>query len=580
MYLAHFGLREAPFSLTPDPRFLYLGERHREGLAHLRFGLEDGGGFVQLTGETGTGKTTLCRALLAELPGHLDVALLLNPRVSEVDLLASLCDELRIPYSESDARQKPLVDALYRHLLEAHAGGRTTVLLIDEVQNLSPPVLEQVRLLTNLETTKKKLLQIILIGQPELCEVLARSELRQLAQRITARYHLVPFSRRETFDYIAHRIEVAGGSPRVFSPKARAEVYRQSKGVPRLINVFCDRALLGAYVQEQTGVNIATARRAIGEVRGIPAPRIGRRVFAAAAGLCVTAVVSFWLYGNSPSTLGLFDAGGAPSDIAPLSYKDTDKDTGSYRNKGAEPAAAPPPLAPAVSAPAPPSSPAAAIPEVPKPLGFAEIVGRSAPDENRTQAFAALLSSFGLQAPQTASDPCEILARDGWRCQWESGDWERLQRLGRPVMVEVFSLSGEPRFGTVSGMNDSAATLSLGRERYPAARAALEPMWTGRYLVLWRPPKLTGHVLRLGAQGNDVLWLREQFRALDGTPVVSADPSVYDSALRVRVLAFQQSRALKPDGVVGRETLVHLDSALRRPVDPVSSDLGPHGPGA
>jgi AAA domain-containing protein len=218
-----------------------------------------------------------------------------------VDLLASLCDELRIPYSESDARQKPLVDALYRHLLEAHAGGRTTVLLIDEAQNLSPPVLEQVRLLTNLETTKKKLLQIILIGQPELCEVLARSELRQLAQRITARYHLVPFSRRETFDYIAHRIEVAGGSPRVFSPKARAEVYRQSKGVPRLINVFCDRALLGAYVQEQASVNIATARRAIGEVRGIPPPRIGRRVFAAAGGLCVTAAVSFWLYGNPPA---------------------------------------------------------------------------------------------------------------------------------------------------------------------------------------------------------------------------------------------------------------------------------------
>ncbi|MGH8586394.1 MAG: AAA family ATPase, partial [Gammaproteobacteria bacterium] len=558
MYLAHFGFREAPFSLTPDPRFLYLGERHREGLAHLRYGLEDGGGFVQLTGEIGTGKTTLCRALLAELPGHLDVALLLNPRVSEVDLLASLCDELRIPYSESDARQKPLVDALYRHLIEAHAGGRTTVLLIDEAQNLSPPVLEQVRLLTNLETTKKKLLQIIFVGQPELCEVLARSELRQLAQRITARYHLVPFSRRETFDYIAHRIEVAGGSPRVFSPKARAEVYRRSKGVPRLINVFCDRALLGACVQEQTNVNIATARRAIGEVRGIPAPRIGRRVFAVAAGLCVTAAVSFWLYGTPPGPLGLFDAGGAPSDITPLAD----------RNKAAEPAAAPLPLAPVVSAPAPPSSPAPATPEVPTPLGFAETAGRSAPDENRTQAFAALLSSFGLQAPQTAGDPCEILARDGWRCQWESGDWERLQRLGRPVMIEVRVPSGDSRFGTVSEMNDSATTLYLGRERYPVARAALEPMWTRRYLVLWRPPQLTGQVLRLGAQGTDVLWLREQFRALDGTPVLSADARVYDDALSTRVRAFQTSRSLKVDGRVGPETLVHLDSALRREADP------------
>ena len=567
MYLAHFSLREAPFSLTPDPRFLYLGERHREGLAHLRYGLEDGGGFVQLTGEIGTGKTTLCRALLAELPGHLDVAFLLNPRVSEVDLLASLCDELRIPYSESDARQKPLVDALYRHLLEAHAGGRTTVLLIDEAQNLSPPVLEQVRLLTNLETTKKKLLQIILIGQPELCEVLARSELRQLTQRITARYHLVPFSRRETFDYIAHRIEVAGGSPRIFSPKARAEVYRQSKGVPRLINVFCDRALLGAYVQEQAGVNVATARRAIAEVRGIPAPRIGRRIFAVAAGLCVTAAVSFWLYGNPPGALGFFDAGGAPSDITPVPAKPAAAPL-AYMNKGAEPAAAPPPLAPAAPVPAPPGSPAPATPEVPAPPGFAETVGRSAPDENRTQAFAALLSSFGLQAPETAGDPCEILARDGWRCQWESGDWERLQRLGRPVMIEVRSLSGEPRFGTVSGMNDSAATLYLGRERYPVARAALEPMWTRRYLVLWRPPQLTGHLLRPGAQGTDVLWLREQFRALDGTPVVSANARVYDDALSNRVRAFQTSRSLKVDGMVGSETLVHLDSALRREADP------------
>jgi len=204
-----------------------------------------------------------------------------------------------------------------------------------------------------------------------------------------------------------------------------------------------------------------------------------------------------------------------------------------------------------------------------------ETIGRSAPDENRTQAFAALLSSFDLQAPGTAGDPCEILARDGWRCQWESGDWERLQRLGRPVMIEVRSLSGESRFGTVSRMKDGAATLYLGRERYAVARAALEPMWTRRYLVLWQPPQLTGHLLRPGAQGNDVLWLREQFQALDGTPVVSADPTVYDSALRARVLAFQQSRALKPDGVVGPETLVHLDSALRRPMDPVA-----HGPGA
>ncbi|MCA1852213.1 MAG: peptidoglycan-binding protein, partial [Beggiatoa sp.] len=347
-------------------------------------------------------------------------------------------------------------------------------------------------------------------------------------------------------------------------PKARALVYRQSKGVPRLINVFCDRALLGAYVQEEVGVTIATARRAIREVRGLPAPRIGRRVFAGAAGLFVAAAVSFWLYGSPPGALGLFDAGGAPSDIAPLS----DRNKGADKNKGPEPAAAPLPLAPAVPPPAPPGGPDPATPEVTAPQEFAETVGRFAPDENRTKAFAALLSSFGLQAPETAGDPCEILARDGWRCQWESGDWERLRRLGRPVMIEVRSLSGEPRFGTVSGMNDSAATLYLGRERYPVARAALEPMWTGRYLVLWRPPTLAGPLLRLGAKGTDVLWLREQFRALDGAPVVSADARVYDDDLSTRVRAFQTSRSLKVDGVVGPETLVHLDSALRREAEP------------
>ncbi len=552
MYLAHFGLREAPFSLTPDPRFLYLGERHREGLAHLRYGLEEGGGFVQLTGEIGTGKTMLCRALLAELPGHLEVALLMNPRVSEVDLLASLCDELRIPYAEGDVRQKPLVDALYRHLLEAHAGGRTTVLIIDEAQNLSAPVLEQIRLLTNLETTKKKLLQIILIGQPELAEILARSELRQLAQRITARYHLIPFSRRETFDYIAHRIAVAGGSPRVFSPAARAAIHRESKGVPRLINVFCDRALLGAYVQDRTMVDAPTARHAIAEVQGSPAPRGRRGAWTVAVGLCATAAVLAWLYGGHAGGLDVSDAGGTPGGGA----------------RRSEPKTTAPPL-PDPAAPAPTAAPGSDVP------GFMDVVGRSGSNENRAEAFAVLLSTVGLTPPETAGDACEILAREGWHCQWETGDWERLRRLGRPVLVEISGSSGEPRFATLSEMAGTEAILYLGRARYPVARADLESMWSGRYLVLWRPPRLAGRVLHRGDTGPDVLWLREQFRSLDGTSVPSADARVYDGDLYARVRAFQESRALVADGAVGPETLVHLDSALRRearPADPGSGE--------
>ncbi|OOO02204.1 MAG: hypothetical protein USCGTAYLOR_01569 [Chromatiales bacterium USCg_Taylor] len=232
MYLAHFNLQEPPFALAPDPRYLYLSDRHREGLAHLIYGLEEGGGFVQLTGEIGTGKTTLCRVLLERLPDGVEAAFILNPRLTDIDLLATICDEFGIEYSRETATQKFLVDALYRHALDAHAQGRRTVLIIDEAQNLSPQVLEQVRLLTNLETTKKKLLQIILIGQPELIDILARSDLRQLAQRISARYHLLPFSRQETSDYIAHRMAIAGAGGQVFTRSARGLIHRAAHDEP------------------------------------------------------------------------------------------------------------------------------------------------------------------------------------------------------------------------------------------------------------------------------------------------------------------------------------------------------------
>jgi len=198
MYLSHFGLREPPFSITPDPRFLYMSARHREALAHLVYGVGEHGGFVQLSGEVGTGKTSVCRCLLEQLPSQVDVALVLNPRLSPVELLAAVCDELRIAYPAGTTSPKELVDRLYRHLLEAHSRGRRTVLIVDEAQNLAPEVLEEVRLLTNLETTREKLLQVILIGQPELAALLEQPKLRQLAQRVTARYHLEPLSRAET----------------------------------------------------------------------------------------------------------------------------------------------------------------------------------------------------------------------------------------------------------------------------------------------------------------------------------------------------------------------------------------------
>ena len=279
MYVSHFGLTEPPFSISPDPRYLYMSERHREGLAHLLYGIQQPGGFVQLTGEVGTGKTTLCRCLLAQLPPEVDVAIVLNPRLTVIELLATVCDELGVSYPPETTSVKILVDRLYLHLLEAHGRGRRTVLIIDEAQNLSADVLEQIRLLTNLETTTEKLLQIILIGQPELVRLLERRRLRQLAQRVTARYHLLPLSRPETCGYIRHRVRVAGGSDTLFTPTAMRRVYRLSRGVPRLVNVICDRALLGAFAHEKDRVTAATVRRAGREVLGrVGGARLGSRL--------------------------------------------------------------------------------------------------------------------------------------------------------------------------------------------------------------------------------------------------------------------------------------------------------------
>src|SRR5580692_3546929 len=269
MYLSFFGLNEKPFAITPDPRYLYLSERHAEALAHLLYGINEAGGFVQLTGEVGTGKTTIVRSLLAQTPKNAEIALILNPKMTPAEFLLTICEELGIGVPASALNSlKDLVDILSHYLLRAHAAGQRVVLVVDEAQNLSPEVLEQVRLLTNLETNTQKLLQIILIGQPELRELLASYELRQLAQRVTGRYHLNPLSRDETTAYVRHRLRVAGATTDNFSPGALNAVFRLSQGVPRVINVFCDRALLGAYSLDRHRVTTPLVRNAASEVFG------------------------------------------------------------------------------------------------------------------------------------------------------------------------------------------------------------------------------------------------------------------------------------------------------------------------
>ena len=299
MYTSFFGLQEKPFAITPDPRYLYLSERHAEALAHLLYGINEAGGFIQLTGEVGTGKTTVIRSLLEQLPGHADVALILNPRVTPAEFLLTICEELHVPVPESgQGSTKTLMDLLGRHLLDTHARGRRVVLIVDEAQNLSTQTLEQVRLLTNLETATTKLLQIILIGQPELRELLDQPDLRQLAQRITGRYHLNPLSEDESAGYVKHRMRVAGATAEVFTPSALREIHRLSGGIPRVINVICDRALLGAFTQEDHRAGATLVRQAASEVYGrpVPAPWLKWTTAAAVAAALALVAVGVWTF--------------------------------------------------------------------------------------------------------------------------------------------------------------------------------------------------------------------------------------------------------------------------------------------
>ena len=269
MYTGFFGLTSQPFSIAPNPDFLFLSPRHAEALAHLRYGLGEAGGFVLLTGEVGTGKTTVSRCLLQELTDQTEVAFILNPTLNELELLAAICDQLKIRYKKSDASLKMLTDKITNRLMKNHQAGKNTILIIDEAQHLQPSVLEQLRLLTNLETNTKKLLQVILIGQPELQQLLQRQDLRQLAQRITARYHLMPLTEQEVQQYISYRLKVAGCSRPVFTASAVKKLFQLSGGIPRLLNLICDRALLGGYSQQKALIDAGLVNQAASEVLAI-----------------------------------------------------------------------------------------------------------------------------------------------------------------------------------------------------------------------------------------------------------------------------------------------------------------------
>ncbi len=558
MYLRFFGLHREPFSISPDPRYLFMSPRHHEALAHLLYGAAAGGGVVVLSGEIGTGKTTLCRCFLEQIPADCEVAYIFNPKLSVSELLQAICEEFGIATASSGAPTgvKDQVDALNRHLLAAHAEGRRSVLIIDEAQNLSIDVLEQLRLLTNLETSERKLLQIILIGQPELRGMLARPELEQLAQRVIARYHLRALSPQETASYVQHRLASAGlsaASP--FQPQLMRHIHRISGGVPRRINLLCDRALLGAYSRNLAVVDRETLERAARELFDIPPPDKGsRKAVAAALMLSVAAVAAGFAWRDQLRTAGQRTIARFTQPDAPFAAVAADGTA---------------PVAVDVRKPEPPALPAPASAEAPSETEPADL--QPHPDtpilalaggkpatvlDSSAQALQQLAPRWGVTAGAATS--CEALQAAGLRCYAGKGGLDELRRLDRPAILTLNAGDGRNYYAILDRLQDTEARLRVGNATETVSLVMLSRYFSGDFSTLWRLPPDYGEVVRKGDEGTEVDWIAAQL-AKARHAAAPDGPQRFDDTMLERVREFQRVQGLKVDGVIGPATFMLLN---------------------
>jgi general secretion pathway protein A len=536
MYNQFFNLKQAPFSIAPDPRYLFMSERHREALAHLLYGVSGGGGFVLLTGEIGAGKTTICRCFLEQVPDNCNVAYIFNPKLTVNDLLQSICDEFHIQVEHKDndsASVKAYVNALTTYLLATHAEGQNNVLIIDEAQNLSADVLEQLRLLTNLETSERKLLQIILIGQPELREMLSQPSMEQLAQRVIARYHLDALSAQETRSYIFHRLSVAGTTAvPPFSPRLIKEIYRLTRGVPRRINLLCDRALLGAYSEGKHQADLTIIKKAAKEVftpRQYAATSIAIKPWQYALGgfvLCAAlAGPSLWLIS---------------SKLNPAASK-----------SGASAIATP--QAGAV-VPAALVSTASNMANVNQGKLDASVIAGSSP---RNDAIRQLAQLWGV----TLKDgiPCQVAQAQNLHCYISnSNELGELRQLDRPAVLSLRDGANKKYYALLTGMTDDVATLRVGSKIRSVGLTSLARGFDGGFLTMWRAPQTYRDYVWLNHHGEDVDWVAAQLAKANGT-TAPATNQPFDRKLRQQVRELQFAKGITADGMVGPESFMYLN---------------------
>jgi general secretion pathway protein A len=490
----------------------------------------------------GTGKTTLVRTLLGQMPSEVDVALILNPQLTAAEFLVAICEELGVPLPDDRNSSKSLVDALNLHLLAAHARGRRTILLVDEAQNLSAGVLEQLRLLTNLETAKQKLLQIVLIAQPELRDLLSQTDLRQLAQRVTGRYHLEPLSREEAARYIDHRLKVAGGLGEIFDAGAKREVYRLSGGIPRLMNVICDRALLGAYSRETRKVNKWIVRRAAAEVSGQRlTPIILKRAVPVFGVIGVAlAIIGIWSLINrveprSAETVRIPVS--ANESIAQAAAVDDEDRRGNAGDT------------------APPDGETIALEQMLRAAG------------GQTSVAAAMSTLFGLwnedyveAAGRTA---CQQAEAKGLSCYFSRGSWGGIRQLDRPVMLTLTDSRGDTHQPVLVSLTETAGELAIADTRVRYSLDDISEMWFGQYLLVWRPPNGRNDVMRPGMRDENVRWLRQSLAAIDaGYRTGNPDSDLFDEELEQQLMEFQRAHRLRVDGIAGQQTQILINSLL------------------
>jgi general secretion pathway protein A len=529
MYYSYFGLQEEPFSIAVNPKYLFMSARHRDALAHLLYGVGAGGGFILLTGEVGTGKTTINRCLLQQLPSETDIAIILNPALDADELLASACDELGIEYARGSSTLKDLTDKLHAFLLENHSRGRNTVLLIDEAQHLQFDVLEQIRLLTNLETNTRKLLQIILVGQPELGVILSKPELRQLSQRVTARYNLQPLDLDETDAYIRHRLQVAGlpANQELFPASVVKGIYKRTRGIPRLINVLCDRMLLGTYGQNKTRVDAKMLNQAAAEVLGEASPTGTNKLSwgLTAAAVLLVALVWWWQTQVPSAELPALEVA-TPLSSTPLS-----------------------------ATPAP--NVAAQVSQQVEPAALTPWV------RQEQLARQALADYLGLPI-DGSSDTCAVAGASGWRCEsLVAQSWDEVIEIDRPAVLSLLTPSRFAASAVLVGIDGDMGRLLYEGQEIEMPLAQLGLLWRGEYLIMWRPPASYSGPFGRGESGSIVAWLAQEFADLDGQSQALTG-EVFNEALDTRVRMFQRDSNLRDDGVVGLKTLLRLNMAVGR----------------